>query len=396
MKQEHILSILYELAMVLSGEVRSRPLIENFLQRLMFHTGFPCGLFLSDITLDADETTAYLHSTIGDPVIAQQSGQRLTLPAALTQGKAELIDDPALLTETFGEAAGWRSLLKLPVGNDNVFLLLSPQAVHSDAPFTTMFDPVLRNFLQVLNLCYANEAYTAELEMANQELEAFSYSVSHDLRAPLRSIDGFSLAVLEDCGEQLSDDGKDFLQRIRNNAQRMDLIINDLIKLSRTTQATLTRKQVDMSELAKQVFADLCSNAPQRDIEIQIAEHLEVEADPALITVALDNLLGNAWKYTGKKTRAVIEFGVRKKGRDTVYFVKDNGAGFDMRQASKLFGVFQRLHGATEFSGTGIGLATVQRVIHRHGGKIWAEAELDKGATFFFTLPAVAKNVVRP
>ncbi len=226
----------------------------------------------------------------------------------------------------------------------------------------------------------------AALEGVNRELEAFSYSVSHDLRAPLRGIDGFSQALLEDQEDKLDETGKDYLRRIRAGAQRMGRLIDELLELARLSRADLKRQSVDLSGIADKIVERLQAAEPERDVAVSIAPGLEVQGDTALLTVALENLLGNAWKYTGKRAEARIELSrVTVDGRPA-FCVRDNGAGFDMAHAHKLFGAFQRLHAMTEFEGNGVGLATVQRIITRHGGRVWAEAEEGKGAAFFFTL----------
>jgi PAS domain S-box-containing protein len=227
---------------------------------------------------------------------------------------------------------------------------------------------------------------TAQLEAANKELEAFSYSVSHDLRSPLRSIDGFSQALLEDYEDQLDVDGQDYLRRVRAATQRMGQLIDDLLNLSRITRAELRQELVDLSALAQGVVAELQHAEPQRVVEVVIAAGLHGQGDARLLQIVLANLLGNAWKFTSKQTQARIELGAVVRDGHTTYFVRDNGAGFDMAYASKLFGAFQRLHALTEYSGTGIGLAIVQRIIHRHGGHVWAEGAVGQGATFYFTL----------
>lgn len=225
----------------------------------------------------------------------------------------------------------------------------------------------------------------AAAEAANLELEAFSYSVAHDLRAPLRGVDGFSRALLEDYADKFDDEGRGYLEHLRESAQRMGRLIDDLLALSRVTRSELAREQVDLSGLARSVAAQLRRAQPDRRIEIVIAAGMVVDGDARLLRIALENLLGNAWKFTGRSAEPRIELGVTSGG-DSAYFVRDNGAGFDMAYASKLFGAFQRLHSADEFEGTGIGLATVQRIINRHGGRIWAIGEVDRGATFCFTL----------
>ncbi len=255
-------------------------------------------------------------------------------------------------------------------------------------------------------------AYTQQLEAANQqlealnhELEAFSYSVSHDLRAPLRGMDGFSRILMDEFADQLNEKGRGYLQRIQTATERMGQLIDDLLQLSRVTRAEFHTGPVNLSEIARSIAADLRQSAPERHVEFVIPDGVTARGDARLLRAALDNLLGNAWKYTGKHETARIEFGSildfgmrisegdsastalpQSAIRNPIFFVKDDGAGFDMAYADKLFGPFQRLHSESEFSGTGIGLATVQRIIRRHGGRLWAEGEVEKGATFYFTL----------
>jgi signal transduction histidine kinase len=229
---------------------------------------------------------------------------------------------------------------------------------------------------------------TTELQAANQELEAFSYSVSHDLRAPLRAIDGFSQALLEDYADRLDDQGKNYLNRVRAATQRMGLLIDDMLVLSQITRVEMRRETVDLSALAADVIAEFQRSEPERKVDWHIESGLVAEGDARLLRVVLVNLLGNAWKYTGKTATAKIEFGAMRNADGTTgFFVRDNGVGFDMAYASKLFGVFQRLHTLAEFPGTGVGLATVQRIIHRHGGQVRGEGVPGQGATFYFTLP---------
>ena len=227
---------------------------------------------------------------------------------------------------------------------------------------------------------------TAQLEAANKELEAFAYSVSHDLRAPLRSVDGFSQALLEDYADQLDSTAQDYLRRVRAASQRMGQLIDDLLKLSRVTRGELSHTQIDLSALAQEIATELQHTQPERLVEFDITPGLSACGDARLLRLVLENLLGNAWKFTRHHAQVHIEFSCMHVDNDTIYFVRDDGAGFDMAYADKLFGAFQRLHSSTEFEGTGIGLATVQRIIHRHGGRLWAEAEVEKGATFYFTL----------
>ena len=229
---------------------------------------------------------------------------------------------------------------------------------------------------------------TAELAQAVKELESFSYSVSHDLRAPLRAIDGFSSALLAHGVDRLDDRGRHYLDRIRAGAFRMSELIDDLLLLSRVSRSDLRLAPLDVGQLAASIAAELRRRDPGRDVEVRIAEGMNATGDRRLLTIALENLVGNAWKFTSRKARARIEIGCAAEGDEIVYFVRDDGAGFDMAYADKLFGAFQRLHEASDFEGTGIGLATAQRVISRHGGRIWAEGRPGEGATFFFTLGA--------
>ena len=230
------------------------------------------------------------------------------------------------------------------------------------------------------------EQRTAALGAANKELEAFSYSVSHDLRAPLRAIDGFSLALIEDYGGTIDAGGQDSLRRVRAAAVRMGELIDALLQLSRLSRAPLERVNVDLTALAQAMAQELRDADPDRPAEFVIAPHMTANADLRLIRVVLDNLMRNAWKFTRGREPARIEVGVLPEGAGQAYFVRDNGAGFDMKYVDKLFGAFQRLHRREEFEGTGIGLATVQRIIHRHGGRAWAEGVVGQGAAFYFTL----------
>ena len=227
---------------------------------------------------------------------------------------------------------------------------------------------------------------TAALDASNQELEAFCYSVSHDLRSPLRSIDGFSQALLEDMDGRLDENAAGHLARIRAATQRMAALIDDLLSLSRITRTDLAVKRVDLSAMARAVCEELAAAQPERAVTTVIEDGLDVMADPRLMRQVLENLLGNAWKFSSKQPAARVEFGAQA-GRDgRVYLVKDNGAGFDPAYADRLFGVFQRLHAMTDFPGTGVGLAIVDRIVKRHGGRVWAESAVGQGATFYFTL----------
>jgi PAS domain S-box-containing protein len=229
-------------------------------------------------------------------------------------------------------------------------------------------------------------------EAANRELEGFSYSVAHDLRAPLRSIDGFSRALLEDYGGTLDEKGQKYVRIVRESAELMGHLIDDILTLSRVTRSEIRREKVDLSAMARATCDRLASTSPSRTVDVEVEGGLTALGDARLLEVLFENLLGNAWKFTSKKERAHIEVGAVREASEPAFFVRDDGAGFDMQYADKLFGVFQRLHTASEFEGTGIGLATVQRIVHRHGGRVWAEGRFGRGATFYFTLGEEASS----
>jgi signal transduction histidine kinase len=243
-----------------------------------------------------------------------------------------------------------------------------------------------RLFEEVQGLNHALEGNLSEVTALNDELGAFAYSVSHDLRAPLRSIDGFSQILLEDKGEALGEDGRGHLDRVRAAATRMGNLIDDMLLLSRLTRDDMRPQSVDLTALARVVVDELRAREPERKVEFESNGALPAKGDERLLRIALTNLLGNSWKFTRQQDPAHISFGGEVRDGQALFFVRDNGVGFDMRYAQKLFGAFQRLHSTKEFEGSGIGLATVQRIIHRHGGRVWAESEVGKGTTFYFTL----------
>jgi PAS domain S-box-containing protein len=233
---------------------------------------------------------------------------------------------------------------------------------------------------------------TQQLDAANKELEAFSYSVSHDLRAPLRAIDGFSQALVDDFGDRLDDQARHYLGRVRAATQRMGALIDDLLDLARVSRSKVLREQLNLSQMAEDTEKELHEHYPERRVEVEIEPDIVVHADRNLLKIIIDNLLSNAWKYTSKRERAHVRVGTTEADGDPVTYVSDDGAGFDMRYAGKLFGAFQRLHSPAEFEGNGIGLATVQRIVNLHGGRVWAEGRVDEGATFFFTLGSEATH----
>jgi two-component system sensor kinase len=230
--------------------------------------------------------------------------------------------------------------------------------------------------------------HTAQLEASNKELEAFSYSVSHDLRAPLRAIDGFSRVLLEDYIDKLDDEGKRYLNIIGSNTKKMGQLIDDLLLFSRLGRQEIRRSDINMEKLVKTVFEELKLAVPERKLQFTINALIPAQGDQAMIRQVFVNLLSNAVKFTRPKETAVIEVDGRSEGDENIYAIRDNGVGFDMKYVNKLFGVFQRLHSSEEFEGTGVGLAIVQRIIHRHGGRVWGEGKVGEGATFYFSLPA--------
>jgi signal transduction histidine kinase len=251
-------------------------------------------------------------------------------------------------------------------------------------PFTT--PELLARVRTHLAMARVRNRLNEELALANQELDAFNHSVAHDLRAPLRSIDGYANVLLATCGAMLDADARSYLEQVIQSAAAMSGMIEDMLMLARVGRAELQRTQVDLSAMALEILESLRLQEPDRRMSIEVMPGLMADGDPGLLRIALNNLLGNAWKYTGRQAVAQIEFGAMMEGDELTYFVRDNGAGFDMRHADRLFNAFQRLHTQDAFPGTGIGLATVHRIVRKHGGRIWATAIVDSGATFYFTL----------
>ncbi len=316
-----------------------------------------------------------------------EHGRALCIPS--------LRDDPRVIQELAQSLDVTTGLLIPLVLEDKVIGGLS--AFRKGEPFDELEEQILNLYGQRVAIALANSRLlatleqrvtnrTAELATINQELEAFSYSVSHDLRSPLRGIDGFSQALLEEYPDKLDDTGKDYLHRVRNASQRMGELIDDLLALSRVTRQEMRREPVELSALAHKIAAQLQENQADRPVEFAVQDGLITQGDSHLLRIVLEHLLGNAWKFTSKEPKARIEFGYTDNSGEGAYFVRDDGVGFDMKYANKLFGAFQRLHSSKEFEGTGIGLATVQRILHRHGGRVWAEGKVGKGATFYFSL----------
>ncbi|KQV47287.1 hypothetical protein ASC95_24235 [Pelomonas sp. Root1217] len=296
----------------------------------------------------------------------------LITAAAVWMFRRDVLRPIARLEQATREVAAGNWSFELDVGSADE---LGEMARHFDAMTRKLRD----SFGQL-------ELSNRELVSLNNELESFSYSVSHDLRSPLRSMDGFSLALIEDYGDQLDEEARDSLQRIRAASQRMGRLIDELLGLARVTRAELRIQEVDISAMVHEMAANLARSQPERQVRWEIDEGIKVRADRELMHIALQNLLDNAWKFTGKTTDAVIRVGMRQEGGDRICFVADNGAGFDMAYADRLFGAFQRLHHESDFPGTGVGLAIVQRVLRRHGWPLWAQASLGGGASFFFRI----------
>lgn len=328
----------------------------------------------------------YVLMTNGVVVLDEVASEtRFRVPARLTEhgvvsGVSTVIGS---LERPYGVLGAWTTRRRAFTRNDLHFVQAIAHLL-GEAVERWLADDEVRRINAVLETRVRER--TAELESANRELEAFCRSVSHDLRAPLRGIDGFSLAVIEEYGERLDATGREYLQRVRAGIQRMGQIIDDLLALSRVLRVEMDRGPVDLSALATRVLDELRETDPKRRVDAVIAPGVVATGDERLLRLAIENLLGNAWKFTARRSDARIEFGVSEGDDAPAYFVRDNGAGFDMAYVDQLFGVFQRLHRQSEFPGNGVGLATVRRIIERHGGRVWAEGVVEQGATFSFTL----------
>jgi PAS domain S-box-containing protein len=366
-------------------EQRFRLLFENMLEgyaycRMLYQDGRPDDFIYLAVN-PAFETLTGLKNVIGKKVSEAIPGIRESSPE---------------LFAVYGRVAstGQSERIEIYVGALGIWFNIAVYSFEK-GHFVAVFDNITERKRAEADLVEAHVKLeqrvaerTAELSVANQELESFAYAVSHDLRAPLRGIDGWSQAVMEDCGPQLDERGRKYLTTVRSETRRMDELIDNLLELSRVTRAPMKRQPIDLTAMAQEVEASLRTSQPERVVDFVVAPGMVAMGDAVLLRAVLQNLLGNAWKFSGKRPRARIEVGCTSEPGRTVYHVRDDGVGFDMRFAGKLFAPFQRLHSLEEFPGTGIGLATVQRIIHRHDGRVWATAELDRGATFYFSLTA--------
>jgi signal transduction histidine kinase len=362
---------------ILQGHKRLGTLYLRLDAGLILREWFRNSIGITVVVIAIALLTAYfiskrLQKQISEPILALAETAKAISERRDFSVRAKQLgrDELGLLTKAFNEML--------------VEIQAQDQAIRSDINKRKLVEEEIRQLNTELEDRVARR--TAELEVANKELEAFSYSVSHDLRAPLRAMDGFSQAVIEDYGPQLPAEGQRYLQTIRAGAQRMGLLIDDLLTFSRLSRLPLRKQPVDMAKLVRDTVSELDSERSGRQVEMHVGELPSSHGDSALLKQVWVNLLSNALKYTRKRTPAIVEIGCARDNGEAVYFVRDNGTGFDMQYSHKLFGVFQRLHRADEFEGTGVGLAIVQRVVHRHGGRVWSEAAIDRGATFYFTL----------
>ena len=369
--------------------------------------GSPATVVANEQQSVADKFHSLLESAPDAMVIVDQQGRMMLVNAQTEQlfgyGRAELLGQPVemLLPERFHaghparRAAYYANPGTRPMGGKGEFFARRKDG--SELPVDISLSPLrtAEGLLVISAIRDATERKRVEralrhakddADAANKELEAFCYSVAHDLRAPLRAADGFSRILLDNQSDKLDAVDRDYLQRIRNASQQMGRLIDDLLKLSRTTRGELVREETNLSQLARAIVTGLQELQPDRVVDWRIADGLTAKVDPRLLRVALENLFSNAWKFTAKHPRAGIEFGAVQQNNERVFYVRDDGAGFDMTYIKKMFGAFQRFHSPREFEGTGIGLATVQRIIRRHGGRIWAEGAVEAGATFYFTL----------
>lgn len=366
------------------SEARFRSLFENMLE----------GFAYCRMICEPDRPRDFIYLHVND-VFGKLTGLRNVAGRRVSEVVPGVQETDADLLETYARVAATGQPAKVETYVRALKMWFSI-SVYCPAPehFVAVFDVITarkeaEEKVRQLNLQLEERVHqrTAQLEAANSELEAFSYSVSHDLRAPLRAVDGFAGILAADHSSRLDQEGLRVLGIIRSEAARMGQLIDDLLAFSRVGRGSMRSVEIDLTSLARTVFEECAAGSPDRKIRLQLNPLLPARGDPSLIRQVLANLLSNAIKYTGSRAEAEIELGSRSEGRENVYWIKDNGVGFDPRYTQKLFGIFQRLHSDDEFKGTGVGLALVQRIVCRHGGRVWAEGKLNEGAAFYFTLP---------
>ncbi len=382
------LTVLYDLALTIGSEVTVEALLSRTLQRFLYHTGFPAGIIYSSLPGAASSALpeVRLEAAVGNYALIKRTGEAMPLPAALVDTAPMLAELPDALA-VLPARRPYRHVLRLPIPDFGAALLLSPEAPRSALPLTELFVPIMSRLATAITLCQHVRERTAALQQANAELEAFAYSVSHDLRAPLRAIDGFSQILIEDHAAALDGEARRLLDQVRANTVRMNRLIDDMLSFSRMARREMAAMPVDMTGLAREAAAEAQAGAAGRSLRFEIGELPATHGDRDMLRQVLVNLLANAVKFTRTRAEAVIEVGGAAAIDGSTYYVKDNGVGFDMAYAGKLFGVFERLHAQKDYEGTGIGLAIVKRIVMRHGGRVWAEGREGEGAAFHFFLP---------
>lgn len=387
MASERILPVLYDLSLSIGSEIRLKPLLTRFLQRLLYHTSFPAGVALLDVSvIDQATMEGRIGAVVGDYELIRQEGQTVRLPAALLEGGVEQHDGASGLLGPLGPGR-YHSFLRLPVEGAGVIILMGPRTPETELPLGQMFQPVLAHLANAVRLCREHEARTAQLEAAYKELDELSYSISHSMLQPLRAINGFSAILLEEHSATLDDEGRRLLGIVRDSAQHMGRQIDDILRFLRLGTQTMAFRSTDIAALARDAFAQLQAAEPARRLRLNIGNLPLAWGDREMLRQALMSLLSNAVKFSPADAEATVELSGAVEAKETVYAVKDHGVGFDMRYADKLFRVFERVHATGAYGGTGIGLALVKRIIERHGGRVWAQGEVGAGATFYFALP---------
>jgi light-regulated signal transduction histidine kinase (bacteriophytochrome) len=336
----------------------------------------------------SDRNSGFQYEYVSGLETYLKTGDESALSRAYELGRRAMVDGLGILDMAILHRVAFDALVISAPANDQPRLAGAAAVFFYEllSPFEMSFRGYRGANEELQRLNETLRQQTVAVEIINRELESFSYSVSHDLRTPLRSIDGYSQILIEEFSDALGDDGRKYLRHVRDATQRMAQLIDDLLSLARVTSTEFHRVDVDLTALVRRICARLQAASPERDTRFVTQDGVHGNGDSRLLAVLLENLLGNAWKFTSKRKQAEIIFGCEERDGKPTYFVRDNGAGFDMAYAAKLFGAFQRLHSSTEFEGTGIGLATVRRVIDRHDGNVWAEGKIDGGATFYFTL----------